>query len=75
MGNEVQSHWMWYNLGEAEPETVVREYHVALRMADLVARSTCAAFKVYVSMDHHWATPAAPGRPIRGMRGDQLLEG
>lgn len=75
VGNEVQSHWMWYNLGEVNPETVIREYHVALRMADLLARSTCAGFKVYVSMDHHWAATAAPGRPMRGMRGDLLLEG
>ncbi len=75
VGNEVQSHWMWYNLGEANAEAVIREYHVALRITDLVARSTCAGFKVFVSMDHHWAATAAPGRPMRGLRGDLLLEG
>ncbi|MGV3531298.1 MAG: DUF5722 domain-containing protein [Chthoniobacteraceae bacterium] len=74
VGNEVQSHWMWYNLGDAEPAMVVREYHTALRMADLISRSICTGFKVYVSMDHHWSMSAAPGRPKRGMRGDHLLE-
>lgn len=73
IGNEVQSHWSWYHLGAAEPAVVVREYSTALRVADLATRSVHADFPLYISLDHHWALPAAEDSR-RGFRGVQLIE-
>ena len=54
IGNEVQNHWGWYHLGAVEPEVLLREYSVALRIADLATRSVHADFPIFISLDHHW---------------------
>jgi hypothetical protein len=67
VGNEVQAHRDWYNLGNAGPDEFVRHYARALRMTWLAVRRFHQDVRVYVSMDHHWTAPAT-------MRGDELLE-
>lgn len=74
IGNEVQSHWSWYHLGLVDPEVLLREYGVALRVADLATRSVHADFPIYLSLDHHWTLPSA-GPRRRGLSGIELLEG
>ena len=74
IGNEVQSHWSWYHLGAVEPGILLREYGTALRVADLATRSVHADFPLYVSLDHHWALPAAED-VRRGFGGLEVLEG
>jgi hypothetical protein len=59
VGNEIQSHWAWNNLGEASTEDLVREYAPALRVAWLAIRRYHAKVRVYVSLEHNW-----------GMRGE-----
>lgn len=73
IGNEIQSHWVWHNQGEAEAETVLEDYHLSLRLADIAGRSRHPGFRVFASMTHHWAARGA-GDPKRGLRGDQMLE-
>src|SRR5690606_35519156 len=73
IGNEVQSHWDWHNQGDARPEEVLRDYHVAVRIADLVARSLHSRFTTYISMDHRWARAANGFRPLRSIPGERLL--
>ena len=73
VGNEIQSHWGWYHLGEATDDEVLREYLVALRVADLAARSTHRDFRIYLSMEHHWAMRGEKGNPRRAMRGVDML--
>ncbi len=74
MGNEVQSHWMWNNQGDADPDEVVRDYAVAVRLADLATRERHAGLPVYVSMDHYWAATHLPDAPGRTMPGRVFLE-
>ena len=74
IGNEVQSHWTWYHLGHVEPEVLLREYSVALRVADLATRSVHADFPIYVSLEHHWTMPASDD-PTMGISGVEVLEG
>lgn len=74
IGNEVQSHWSWYHLGAVDPEVLLREYGVALRVADLATRGVHADFPIYLSLDHHWTLPSAAPRK-RGLSGIELLEG
>lgn len=73
IGNEVQSHWHWYNLGKASPETVVREYHDALRVAWLAVRSVHKDLRVFISMDYYWTDRHEA--PDRTMPGRQLIDG
>jgi hypothetical protein len=74
VGNEMQSHWSWYHLGNADRRIVIREYAAALRVADLVARSLHAGFQIYVSLEHHWAMPASEDL-TKGFSGMEALEG
>ncbi|MBB6050165.1 DUF5722 domain-containing protein [Armatimonas rosea] len=73
IGNEVQSHWHWYNLGKATPETLVREYADALRLAWLAVKSAHRDLRVYVSMDYYWTDRHEA--PDRTMPGRQLIDG
>ena len=73
VGNELQSHWAWHNMGRATPEEVTREYADQLRVAWLAVRRFHSGVRVYASMDHTWATHLDPD-PLKSMAGDQFLE-
>lgn len=74
VGNEVQSHWWWYNLGEQDAETVIRSYHRCLRMTDLAVRSQHEGLRVYASFDHFWARAHVPTQARRCMPGKLLVD-
>lgn len=74
IGNEIQSHWSWYHLGLVEPAVVLKEYSAALRIADLITRSTHSDFPIYISLDHHWRAPASE-EPGKGFSAVEALEG
>ncbi len=74
IGNEVQSHWTWYHLGAVEPAVLLRAYYIALRMADLAARSVNVDFPIYISLEHHWTLPASEDKR-KGITGVEVLEG
>ena len=74
IGNEVQNHWGWYHLGAVEPEVLLREYSVALRIADLATRSVHADFPIFISLDHHWTLTAKTDR-THDFTGLEVLEG
>ncbi len=74
IGNEMQSHWSWYHLGNVDSKVVIREYSAALRVADLVTRSMHEHFSIYVSLEHHWRM-AASEDPTKGFSGLEALSG
>ena len=73
IGNELQSHWHWYNLGEMPSRRVVEEYHKALRLAHLVAHQVHPGIQLYVSLDHHWSAQMG-SNPLRSMSGKYFVE-
>jgi hypothetical protein len=73
VGNEIQSHFDWYNLGDAEPDSVVGEYAGAVRVADLAVRRFHPDARVFVSLDHNW-TRRHRSEPTRSMPGRVLLD-
>lgn len=54
VGNEVNSHWMWYNLGKAPMAQVASEYEKAVRATHEEVRQHSGHARVYLSFDHHW---------------------
>ncbi|CAN5917040.1 hypothetical protein BH11VER1_BH11VER1_22270 [soil metagenome] len=60
IGNEVNSQWMWYNLGKMPLLEVVSEYEKAVRGAQSAISKHLAHARVYLSFDHHWNT-SMPG--------------
>ena len=74
IGNEIQSHWFWHNLGEQEPEKVIRQYADQLRLSYYTLRKHTQSPKVFVSMDHHWCAFHQENAK-RAMSGKTLLDG
>jgi len=60
IGNEVNSQWMWYNLGNMPVEQAASEYEKAVRAAHEVIRQHSLHARCYLSFDHHW-TASMPG--------------
>ncbi len=73
VGNELQSHWAWHNMGRTSREVVAREYADQLRIAWLAVRRFHKRVRVYASMDHTWAMRLDPD-PMKAMAGDWFLE-
>ena len=70
IGNELNSHWLWYNMGLKPMEKSASEYEQAFRLAHTSIRRVSLNARTYISLDHHWkmsmagisANEAAPGR-------------
>jgi hypothetical protein len=74
VGNELQSHWVWHNIGETPAEEVIEDYVRAVRIAWLAARSQHKDLRVFISMDHSW-THTVLDDPLKVIPGDELLRG
>lgn len=73
IGNELPSHWQWYNLGLQPAEQVVKEYALAARVADLAARRHHPSLRVFLSFDHFWTALPDPD-PLKGIPGKKLID-
>lgn len=73
IGNEVQSHWFWHNMGEQSPAAVVRQYADQLRLSYYALREHTPEPKVFISMDHHWSANYGDD-PLRTLSGRELLD-
>ena len=74
VGNEVNSHWLWYNLGTASLETVAGEYEKAVRATHFTVRRHSAHARTYLSLDHHW-NASMPGISAQeACKGRDLLD-
>lgn len=74
VGNEVTSHWAWYNLGRAPVEEVASEYEKAVRIVHAGVRTASANARIYLSMDHHWTWSFDPKSPLMACGGKALLD-
>ena len=63
IGNEVNSHWFWYNRGEVNAESLIADYGLMLRVASEAVASQSTMARVYTSLDHYWAHRHTPGNP------------
>lgn len=70
IGNEVNSHFMWCNMGHQPLKDAVSHYAAAFRMFHQSVRAASSHARLYISFDHHWAqrmhgiseNEACPGR-------------
>ena len=72
VGNEVNSPWIWANVGECEMHTFAEMYTSALRIAWQCASVIWKNIRIYASLDHHWAQPQEED-PRRYYPGRDLL--
>ena len=74
VGNEVNSHWWWYNLGRASLDEVVGAYEPAVRLVHEVVSRHDGTARVYVSLEHHWQAPFGAGDERTAVPGRALLD-
>ena len=54
VGNEVNSHWFWANMGRVTMEAFADDYLGTVRLAHDAIRAQDASARIYVSLEHHW---------------------
>lgn len=54
VGNEVNSHWEWANMGRVPMEEFARDYLRVVRIAHTAVRKSSSSARVYLSLEHHW---------------------
>ncbi|MCA8951361.1 MAG: hypothetical protein KDE27_17775 [Planctomycetes bacterium] len=74
VGNEVNSHWWWHNLGKASVDEVARVYEPAVRLVHEVTSRHNENAKVYISLEHHWQMRFAAGSDEQACAGRALLD-
>src|SRR3954447_2413738 len=65
IGNELNSHWFWYNMGPATMEQVADNYRRAVRLCHTAVRKYSSNARVYLSLEHHWNIPYPGGNPTQ----------
>jgi hypothetical protein len=73
IGNELNSHYDWYNVGPATTSQVAAAYLRAVRIAHAAVRRSSADARVYISLEHHW-TARNSRDPLRACPGRDLLD-
>lgn len=71
VGNEVNSHWWWWNLGRAELPAVAAAYAAAVRIVHDAVQA--GGGRVFVSLEHHWQSRHAAGDARQSAPGRELL--
>ena len=54
VGNEVNAHWYWSNLGDASMEKFADDYLRTVRICNTAVHKISANSRVYISLEHHW---------------------
>lgn len=70
IGNELTSHWWWYNMGRVDLDTFATDYLRTLRLAHSSVRRRATWPRLFLSIDHHWGIryPPADSREAFGGR-------
>lgn len=74
IGNEVNSHWLWYNMGLKSLEQAASEHEKAVRIAHEEIRRCSTNARVYLSFDHHWRISMAGISPQEATPGRDFLD-
>ena len=74
VGNEVNSHWWWNNMGRAPAEQVISDYERAVRLVHDAVRESSANARIFISLEHHWGIRYPPGDAQQAIPGREVVE-
>jgi hypothetical protein len=75
VGNEVDTAYVWQNMGQQPLVMFLEYYERALRVAWQAARAAYSDPQVYISLDHEWTVPYDPSRPEESYAGKDVVDG
>lgn len=74
IGNEVNSHFLWNNMGLVPIETAASEYEKAFRIMHHAIRNYSRNARTYLSSDHHWSSSMHNVSPQEATPGRDFLD-
>jgi len=74
IGNEVNSHWWWANMGNVTMETFADDYLRTVRLVHDAVRRQSSWARVYISLEHHWNIRNHPGSETQAFPARPFLE-
>ena len=74
IGNEVNSQWLWYNLGTMPRAGGCTEYEKAVRVAHEEITKHSPHARVYLSFDHHWNSSMPGISELEAYKGRDFLD-
>jgi hypothetical protein len=74
MGNEVNSHWWWANMGRVSMQEFAEDYLRVMRIAHASVRSQSSSARVYVSLEHHWNIRYPAGEEKQSFAGRPFID-
>jgi len=74
MGNEVNSHWWWANMGRVTMQEFADDYLRTVRLASTAIRRESSWARVYISLEHHWNIHYAAGDDHQAFPGRAFLD-
>ena len=74
VGNEVNSHWYWCNMGKVSMETFADDYLRTMRLCHAAVRRHSRTARVYLSLEHHWNMRYATGDTRQTFAGRPFID-
>jgi len=74
VGNEVNSHWFWANMGRVEMEPFADDYLRTVRLVHQAVRTQSQHARVYISLEHHWNLKYPGGEVGQAFPGRTFLD-
>ncbi len=73
VGNEVNSHWWWSNMGRVSMSDFADQYVQVVRIIHAAVRKHSSVARVYVSLEHHWTIRYPPGSELQSFPARDFL--
>lgn len=73
IGNEVNSHWWWSNMGRVSMKEFADDYLRTTRLAHSAIRRQSSWARVYISLEHHWSMRYPVGDNQQAFPGQDFL--
>jgi hypothetical protein len=74
IGNEVNSHWWWANMGRVTMEEFAEDYLRTVRTMHTAIRKQSSWARVYLSLEHHWNIRYAAGDARQSFPGRAFID-
>ncbi len=74
VGNEVNSHWFWCNMGPVTMEQFADDYLRTVRLCDQAIRRHSLHARLYLSLEHHWNIHYPGGNERQTFPGKPFIE-
>ncbi|MEO6036043.1 MAG: DUF5722 domain-containing protein [Verrucomicrobiota bacterium] len=74
VGNEVNSHWYWANMGRVTMEQFAADYLRTVRLCQTAVRKFSSSARVFLSLEHHWNIRYAGCDEKQGFAGRAFIE-